>query len=37
MSGIARESTIDNFPSAGKTATVDWRESEQNFRLKAVR
>lgn len=35
--GIERELTIDNFPSAGKTATIDWREAEQNFRLKDVR
>lgn len=35
--GLKREVTIADFPSFGKTATIDWRESEQNFGIKEVR
>jgi hypothetical protein len=35
--GLTKEITVPNFPSVGKTATIDWREAEQNFGLKDVR
>ena len=35
--GLTQEIAIPNFPSVGKTATIDWREAEQNFGLKDVR
>lgn len=35
--GLKRESVINDFPSAGKNAIIDWRESEQNFRLREIR
>jgi hypothetical protein len=37
MTGIRRELTVTDFPATGKTATIDWREAEQNFGLKDVR
>jgi hypothetical protein len=37
LRGAKREVTVTDFPSAGKTTTVDWREAEQNFRVKEVR
>ncbi|CAH1207441.1 conserved exported hypothetical protein [Candidatus Nitrotoga sp. BS] len=35
--GLKREAVITDFPSAGKNAIIDWRESEQNFRLREIR
>lgn len=37
ITGVNRQVTVTDFPSAGKTATLDWREAEQNFGLKDVR
>lgn len=37
MTGIRHELTVTDFPATGKTATIDWREAEQNFGLKDVR
>lgn len=34
--GLKREAVITDFPSAGKNAIIDWRESEQNFRLREL-
>ncbi|BBJ22755.1 hypothetical protein [Candidatus Nitrotoga sp. AM1P] len=34
--GLRREAVITDFPSAGKNAIIDWRESEQNFRLREL-
>ncbi len=34
--GLKRETVINDFPSAGKNAIIDWRESEQNFRLREL-
>ena len=34
--GLRREAVVTDFPSAGKNAIIDWRESEQNFRLREL-
>lgn len=35
--GLKRESVITDFPSVGINAIIDWREAEQNFRLRELR
>ena len=34
---LTREVAIPDFPTSGKTTTMNWREAEQNFGLKDVR
>ena len=36
LSGVSREVSVSDFPSPDKSVTLDWREAEQNFRVKAV-
>ena len=34
--GLRRTHTIEDFPEAGQTTTVEWREGQQNFVITAV-
>ena len=34
--GLRRTHTIEDFPAAGQTTTVEWREGQQNFVITAV-
>jgi hypothetical protein len=37
VKGLTREVAIPDFPAAGKTTTINWREAVQNFGVKDVR
>jgi hypothetical protein len=34
--GAAREISVPNFPTAGRTTTLVWQEATQNFNIKSV-
>jgi hypothetical protein len=36
MRGLAKTVTVPNFPSAGRTTTLIWQESQQNFAIQSV-
>jgi len=36
MRGISRTVTVDDFPTAGRTATLVWQEEMQNFAIQSV-
>jgi hypothetical protein len=36
LTGVTREVTLADFPSAGKTTVLVWQEAQQNFAIKSV-
>jgi hypothetical protein len=36
LSGVSREITVNDFPSPGKTTTLIWQQSQQNFAIERV-
>ena len=36
MRGLSKSVTVTNFPSAGRTTTLIWQESQQNFAIQSV-
>jgi hypothetical protein len=36
MTGLSKSVTVPNFPSAGRTTTLIWQESQQNFAIQSV-
>ncbi len=36
MTGLSKSVTVSNFPSAGRTTTLIWQESQQNFAIQSV-
>jgi hypothetical protein len=36
MTGVSRQITVPNFPTAGRTTTLIWQESQQNFAIQSV-
>ncbi|CAG0976104.1 hypothetical protein BURK2_01580 [Burkholderiales bacterium] len=36
LSGVSASSTVNNFPSAGRSTTLIWQQSQQNFGIQAV-
>jgi hypothetical protein len=36
MTGVSKQITVPNFPSVGRTTTLIWQESQQNFAIQSV-
>ena len=36
LTGVSKEVTVTDFPSAGRTAVLIWQQSQQNFAIKSV-
>jgi hypothetical protein len=36
LAGASRQITVSDFPSPGKTTTLTWQQSQQNFAVEAV-
>ncbi len=36
LTGVSSQITVPNFPSAGRTATPMWQQSQQNFAIRSV-